>query len=48
MSNDQRRYLPAWMPNPIDSIGLFAVEALAVVVMALVAAGVAAVALWLF
>jgi hypothetical protein len=36
------------MPNPIDSIGLFAVEALAVVVMAFIAVGVAALALWLF
>jgi hypothetical protein len=42
------RFLPAWMPNPIDSIGLFAVEALAVVVMALVAVGLAAFSLWLF
>jgi hypothetical protein len=36
------------MPNPIDSIGLFAVEALTVVVLALVGVGVAAIALWLF
>jgi hypothetical protein len=36
------------MPNPIDSIGLFAVEALTVVVMAFIAVGVAALALWLF
>lgn len=48
MSGERERYLPAWMPNPIDSIGLFAVEALAVVVMASIAVGVAALALWLF
>ncbi len=48
MSTERERYLPAWMPNPIDSIGLFAVEALTVVVMAFIAVGVAALALWLF
>ena len=48
MTGRTRRSLPSWMPNPIDSIGLFAVEALTVVVLALVGVGVAAIALWLF
>jgi hypothetical protein len=48
VKGERERLLPAWMPNPIDSIGLFAVEALAVVVMALVAVGLAAFSLWLF
>lgn len=48
MTNRNRRSLPSWMPNPIDSIGLFAVEAMTVAVLALAAIGVASLALWLF
>ena len=48
MKGERRRILPVWMPNPVDSIGLFAVEALAVVVMALIAIALAAFSLWLF
>ncbi len=48
MRGERERFLPAWMPNPVDSIGLFAVEALAVVIMALIAVGLAAFSLWLF
>lgn len=44
----QKRTLPSWMPNPIDSVGLFVVEAMTVIVLGFVAVGVAAVALWLY
>jgi hypothetical protein len=36
------------MPNPIDSVGLFVVEAMTVIVLGFVAIGVAAVALWFY
>lgn len=48
MTRNPKRSLPSWMPNPIDSVGLFAVEAVTVMVLALVGIGVAAIALWLF
>lgn len=48
MTEGRDRFLPAWMPNPIDSVGLFGVEALTVVVLAFVAVGVAVLALWIF
>jgi hypothetical protein len=48
MTDNAKRSLPSWMPNPIDSFGLFGVEALTVVILAIVAIGVAAFALWLF
>ncbi len=48
MTGGAKRSLPSWMPDPIDSIGLFAVEAVAVFVLAVIAFGIAAVALWVF
>jgi hypothetical protein len=48
MTEGRERFLPAWMPNPIDSVGLFVVEALTVLVMAFVAIGVAMLALWIY
>jgi hypothetical protein len=48
VTDKPRRSLPSWMPNPIDSFGLFGVEALTVIVLASVSVGVATVALWLF
>jgi hypothetical protein len=48
MTEDRERFLPAWMPNPIDSMGLFVVEALTVLVLAIVAIGVAMIALWIY
>jgi hypothetical protein len=48
MTAERKRILPAWMPDPIDSFGLFAVEALTVVVLAMVAMGVATIALWIY
>jgi hypothetical protein len=48
MTEERKRLLPAWMPDPIDSFGLFAVEALTVVVLAIVAIAVAAIALWIY
>lgn len=48
MTEDRKRFLPAWMPNPVDSVGLFGVEALTVVVLGLFAVGVAVVALWIY
>ena len=48
MTEERKRLLPAWMPDPIDSFGLFAVEALTVVVLAIVAIGIAAIALWIY
>jgi hypothetical protein len=48
MTEDRERFLPAWMPNPMDSLGLFGVEALTVVVLGFIAIGVAAVALWIY
>ncbi len=48
MTGNGRRSLPSWMPNPIDSVGMFAVEALTVVVLAIIATGIAALALWLY
>jgi hypothetical protein len=47
MTDGGKRSLPSWMPNPIDSVGLFGVETLTVVVLALIAIGVAAIALWI-
>ncbi len=48
MMGRSKRFLPSWMPNPIDSVGLFVVEAVTVAVLALVGIGVATVAFWLF
>jgi hypothetical protein len=48
MTGDRDRLLPAWMPNPIDSVGLFVAEALTVVVLGFVSIGVAAIALWIY
>ncbi len=48
MKDMPQRSLPSWMPNPIDSFGLFGVEALTVIVLAFISVGVAAFALWLF
>ena len=48
MKDESRRSLPSWMPNPIDSFGLFGVEAATVIVLAFISVGVAAFALWLF
>jgi hypothetical protein len=48
MTEGRERFLPAWMPNPIDSVGLFVVEALTVLAMAFVAIGVAMLALWIY
>ena len=45
---DPRWKLPLWVPNPIDSIILFASEALIVLVFALVAVALSAIALWIF
>jgi len=48
VTDKEKRSLPSWMPNPIDSVGLFAVEAMTVAALALAAIGVAAFAIWLF
>lgn len=40
--------LPLWVPNPIDSIILFASEALIVLAFALIAVAISAIALWVF
>lgn len=48
MTDERKRLLPAWMPDPIDSFGLFAVEAVTVVILAIMAIGVATIALWIY
>ncbi|GMQ92667.1 MAG: hypothetical protein BMS9Abin12_0144 [Acidimicrobiia bacterium] len=40
--------LPSWMPNPGNSVRLFAFEAMTVLVLAVISIGLAFVALWLF
>jgi hypothetical protein len=43
-----RLRMPLWAPNPLDSIVLFVSEALIVLAFAVVATGLAAIALWVF
>jgi hypothetical protein len=47
MSDRRKWSMPLWVPNPLDSIILFVSEALIVLTFALVALGIAVVALWL-
>jgi hypothetical protein len=42
------RFLPAWLPNPIDGGILFLLEAMIVFALAAASFGVAALALWIF
>ncbi len=42
------RSTPAWVPNPVDGVVLFLLEALIVFALLLVAVVIAALALWLF
>jgi hypothetical protein len=48
MAEEKKRLLPAWMPNPIDSVALFGAEALTVVALGVAAICIAALALWIY
>jgi hypothetical protein len=39
--------MPDWAPNPLAAVALFALEALIVLVLAVIGFGVAALALWI-
>ena len=41
------RSTPVWVPNPVDGIVLFLLEALIVLALLLVSVAIAALALWL-
>ncbi len=48
MSRNRGRSTPVWVPNPVDGIVLFLLEALIVFALLLIGVGVAALALWAF
>ncbi len=48
MSRKGERSTPVWVPNPVDGIVLFLLEALIVVALLLIGVAVAALALWVF
>ncbi len=48
MSRNGERSTPVWVPNPVDGLVLFLLEALIAAALLLIGVGVAALALWLF
>jgi len=48
MSRNGERSTPVWVPNPVDGVVLFLLEALIVFALLVVGAAIAALALWLF